>query len=781
MQIHELNNFAGALGSGAYLPIDDGTDTGKISSQGLLAATEARIDNIIAGPAPSAEEIVDARLGADGVTYPSLGDAIRDQFTDVKSALSSAKGRLYDLDGLDIPEMELGGIAFASSTIAFQTSTKAVRTPQNNGIPVKIGDRIKLLDTVNLKMKCAVKRDSDSKYDYSSYGTADYKVQHDGTLFIVVAYSDDRNVSIVNALATSVNILKAKANVTLETKLFDMFENGTFAESLLARGDLDSVALITNESSKIYRVSTPIKLVFDTTIRLTTSPDFAMCLYELISGTWTRRGSSTAWLGAVDIQAGTVFTFSLRRATEDTSETADVSEFASALHISNIFDTPNYDDNYRSVLETNHFDTSLFGKGQTDSALDSCIAPTLRRYRASTLRPITLDYDIDLVCASGYVFFLMEYLNGVWTRRGGPSAWLSNASVSKGTRFAISIRTEPEVTTGEADIPTFVSKLEVKTNLTNLIGSDALPAVDENAIEEYMAHFYDSQEVEAYAFFTDPHLMGTDGTFDINAFYLHMNTLAETVRRTSANYVVCGGDWLSSGDTKAQASYKLGFVDGKLRSMFPEKYYPIVGNHDFNYLGVDGEGNRLTEANWVSNVAMRNFWFHEYDNCYYKFKVATAQNYMLNTRTDHDGTNAYDKTMLDWLAQNLIEDDAPHSTIMFHIYYLSSVGSTIPKRVVAIGKIIEAFNNHSVCTLTDATEGYSKTYDFTGTTGHIDYVIVGHTHADFSDTLGGVPVIGCDNFTEGGTATFDLIFADYTNGKVYTTRIGSGSSREFSI
>lgn len=90
MQIHELNNFTGTLGSGAYLAIDDGTDTGKISSQGLLAATEARIDNIIAGPAPSAEEIVDARLGADGVTYPSLGDAIRDQVGDLKREFDGA-------------------------------------------------------------------------------------------------------------------------------------------------------------------------------------------------------------------------------------------------------------------------------------------------------------------------------------------------------------------------------------------------------------------------------------------------------------------------------------------------------------------------------------------------------------------------------------------------------------------------------------------------------------------------------------------------------------------
>lgn len=101
MQIHELNNFTGTLGSGAYLAIDDGTDTGKISSEGLLAATEARIDNIIAGPAPSAEEIVDARLGADGVTYPTLGDAIRDQFTDVKSDLTSFIDESFDTGTVD--------------------------------------------------------------------------------------------------------------------------------------------------------------------------------------------------------------------------------------------------------------------------------------------------------------------------------------------------------------------------------------------------------------------------------------------------------------------------------------------------------------------------------------------------------------------------------------------------------------------------------------------------------------------------------------------------------
>lgn len=54
------------------------------------ASLQAQIDQLIApsGSAPSAAEIENARVGADGTTYPTLGDAIRTQVTDVKSAIS---------------------------------------------------------------------------------------------------------------------------------------------------------------------------------------------------------------------------------------------------------------------------------------------------------------------------------------------------------------------------------------------------------------------------------------------------------------------------------------------------------------------------------------------------------------------------------------------------------------------------------------------------------------------------------------------------------------------
>ena len=80
MQIHELNTFSGTPGANDYFATDNGADTSKISAENLLAPLNERIDNIIAGPASSAEEVIDARLGANGIAYASLGQANRTQF-----------------------------------------------------------------------------------------------------------------------------------------------------------------------------------------------------------------------------------------------------------------------------------------------------------------------------------------------------------------------------------------------------------------------------------------------------------------------------------------------------------------------------------------------------------------------------------------------------------------------------------------------------------------------------------------------------------------------------
>lgn len=114
MQIHELNNFNGQLGEFAFLAVDDGVDTGKVSTESLLNPVEieinqladtlnGRIDNIIAGgTAPSAAEVTDARMGESGKVYASLGDAIRAQVGDLKSDIAFTREGSYKLTADDV-------------------------------------------------------------------------------------------------------------------------------------------------------------------------------------------------------------------------------------------------------------------------------------------------------------------------------------------------------------------------------------------------------------------------------------------------------------------------------------------------------------------------------------------------------------------------------------------------------------------------------------------------------------------------------------------------------
>lgn len=85
MEIHELNTFSGTPGAGDFLATDNGTDTAKIAIKTITDPLDARIDNIMTSPSPSAEEVTDARLGANGKTYASLGTAIRSQVNDLDS------------------------------------------------------------------------------------------------------------------------------------------------------------------------------------------------------------------------------------------------------------------------------------------------------------------------------------------------------------------------------------------------------------------------------------------------------------------------------------------------------------------------------------------------------------------------------------------------------------------------------------------------------------------------------------------------------------------------
>ena len=126
--VTELNRIAG--------------NTPRISSlEGDVAVLSARVDEIIApsGEAPSAAEVTDARVGADGITYASLGSANRTQFTNLKTDLSNN----FQINGNVIPTLTSGKFINATNNAIASSSGFSMTAP----IAVKKGQTVSLTAT----------------------------------------------------------------------------------------------------------------------------------------------------------------------------------------------------------------------------------------------------------------------------------------------------------------------------------------------------------------------------------------------------------------------------------------------------------------------------------------------------------------------------------------------------------------------------------------------------------------------------------------------------------
>lgn len=84
------NESTGVIQNETFDLKDDNLTSQVSSLDSELSMLTTRVDQIIApsGEAPNPAEITDARIGADGDTYNTLGNAIRTQVSDVKSAIN---------------------------------------------------------------------------------------------------------------------------------------------------------------------------------------------------------------------------------------------------------------------------------------------------------------------------------------------------------------------------------------------------------------------------------------------------------------------------------------------------------------------------------------------------------------------------------------------------------------------------------------------------------------------------------------------------------------------
>ena len=283
---------------------------------------------------------------------------------------------------------------------------------------------------------------------------------------------------------------------------------------------------------------------------------------------------------------------------------------------------------------------------------------------------------------------------------------------------------------------------------------------------EFAALMNNSENVESFIFFTDPHLAENDNYEEQMRSYL--KTLKTYYDATPTSFVVCGGDWIGNSDTQKEACFKLGFIDGQMRSRF-DKYYPVLGNHDTNYQGVTEEG-ASAHSGTLTNETVHNLMFRENGGLYYSFNAQNTKFYVLDSGTDWDNTMTnYRWEQVEWLANQLLQDDAQHIAVVVHMMFSSGNLFGMADYILSV---FRAYNDRSSLTIDNGT-----VFDFSAATGRIEFVISGHAHEDKVMVVNEIPVVVTTNMRNGNTPTFDLCMADYTNRKLHMVRVGSGENR----
>ena len=293
---------------------------------------------------------------------------------------------------------------------------------------------------------------------------------------------------------------------------------------------------------------------------------------------------------------------------------------------------------------------------------------------------------------------------------------------------------------------------------------------------DFTSLFKTAEDIESFLFFTDPHVMGSNGTYNTSTVKKLTDAIIDAYKKTPTSYVVCGGDWLNNHDTQDQACSKLGFVDGLMRSSFP--YYPLLGNHDTNYQGYISDEDH-TRGDLPQSAINALLFRQNSSRAYYEFKGENSLNYVFDSGIDWEyAMNEYRWQQVDWFANAVKSNDDPHGIVWIHIGF-TDISEHDPAEksafITEIAKIIYAYNNRQEITLNN------KSYDFTSCEGKIWCIICGHTHSDMESTIGGVPIVATINAFVNSTPSFDLCVIDFSAEKLYMVRIGEGNNRTINL
>ena len=302
-------------------------------------------------------------------------------------------------------------------------------------------------------------------------------------------------------------------------------------------------------------------------------------------------------------------------------------------------------------------------------------------------------------------------------------------------------------------------------------------------------------DFENFVWFTDPHTMYGNYTYDpasrtrgCQRFDQYIEELKFAYESTPTDFVICGGDWIDGG-LPDEELFKLSRAEEMCKSNFAP-FYNCVGNHDTNYQGRKDAESAIYTTEFTPDC-LKDLWFRNRENCYYTFNGKKTKFYVFDTRIENQSMTAennYLKNQLKWFLNALLSDNSTHIALVMHMYY--NTGTSINTFAEYIAQSACAYN---------ARASYSydgNAYDFSNATGKVEFILAGHSHADFTTSYQyeskTIPVVASINAGNGtGNANsyygaehciFDLINVDYDNGEMNLVRVGNlGSDRTVTL
>lgn len=296
------------------------------------------------------------------------------------------------------------------------------------------------------------------------------------------------------------------------------------------------------------------------------------------------------------------------------------------------------------------------------------------------------------------------------------------------------------------------------------------------AIDQFNTLYNNTQNAEAFLFFSDPHLLSGENRFT-PATKQHLDNsfglAKELYDVLPLSFCLCGGDWLNQRDTQDMAKEKLLYADRLMKSKFG-RYYKMMGNHDTNYQGYVSTDN--DQRGDLPREFIDNEYFSDTGSAYYAFDGVNTRFYILDSGLDWDtAMDDYRWEQILWLAEQLESNDVEHIAIGIHMFYNSDIITPMSELLV---QLCDAYN-------TKQTINFNKIeFDFTRANGKIHMILSGHSHKDGLNYEGkdsNIPIVRICNYTINGSLSFDLCLLDYDKEIFYMIRLGEGDNRDVNL